>query len=360
MSPIDFSGDEIIVGGVPGHQLISGLRTAGLSDEAIGSVLAQLIGPAQTLLPAAAITSPPFTFQIQIAQTAPDCIPTYQRAFVHPDFFDGLTVVQAGTTPEELGFNARFHAIEAEFDAVALDLYKSGNCIAELRRELYGLARELEVKITQIDELLQAKGKEKEGKDSKEKDTKEGKEKDTKEGKDKEKEGKDHKDKDKEREKIQAIEKIQALEQVPVLGNLPGPDPATGGQTPEVATGGQPASAQPSSGGTFITPSERPPVGQQPLDDSGESDVPEGPAEPPAESPAEPPAGQAPAQPARTPRKRTSRKPRARKSGDAKEGGSLRAPRPGPRRGRRGVHPGSAVGRSGASRDGVTDRRPAA
>lgn len=317
MSPIDFSGDEITVGGVTGRQLISGLRTAGLSDEAIGSVLAQLIGPAQTLLPAAAITSPPFTFQTQIAQTAPDCIPTYQRAFVHPDFFDGLTVVQAGTTPEELGFNARFHALEAEFDAVALDLYKSGNCIAELRRELYGLARELEVKITQIDELLQAKGKEKEGKDSKEKDTKEGKEKE-KEGKDKEKEGKDHKDKDKEREKLQAIEKIQALEQVPVLGNLPGPEAATGGQALEVAAGGPPASVQPSSGGTFITPSERPPVGQQPLDDSGEPDGPESPAEPPAESPAKPP----PAEPARTPRKRASRKPRARKSGDAQEGGS--------------------------------------
>jgi hypothetical protein len=321
MSPIDFSGDEIIVGGVPGRQLISGLRTAGLSDEAIGSTLAQLIGPAQALLPAAAITSPPFTFQTQIAQTASDCIPTYQRAFVHPDFFDGLTVVQAGTTPEELGFNARFHAIEAEFDAVALDLYKSGNCLAELRRELFGLARELEVKITQIDELLQAKGKEKEGKDSKEKDTKEGKEKE-KEGKDKEKEGKDHKDKDKEREKLQAIEKIQALEQNPLLGNLPGPEPATGGQAPQVATGGQPASAQPSSGGTFITPSERPPVGQQPLDDSGGPDAPESPAEPPAEPPAETPAEPPPAEPARTPRKRASRKPRARRSGDAKEGGS--------------------------------------
>jgi hypothetical protein len=312
MSPIDFSDDEIVVGGVPGRQLVTGLRSAGLSDEAIGSVLAQLIGPVQPLPPAAAgAAPPPFTFQTQIAQTAPDCIPTYQRTFVHPDFFDGLTVVQAGTTPEELGFNARFHAIEAEFDAVALDLYKSGNCLAELRRELYGLARELEVKITQIDELLQAKGKEKEGKDSKEKDTKEGKEKE-KEGKDKEKEGKEHKDKDKEREKLQPVEKIQALEKLQAIEhqpNLAGPEPAAGRQPPDVAAGGQAASAQPSSGGTFITASERPPVGQQPLEDSGEPDPPEGPAEPAAE-------------PTRTPRKRASRPRRTPRPGGAEEGGS--------------------------------------
>ena len=308
MSPIDFSGDEIVVGGVPGRQLVTGLRSAGLSDEAIGSVLAQLIGPAQAV-PAAAAGAPPlpFVFQTQIAQTAPDCIPTYQRIFVHPDFFDGLTVVQAGTTPEELGFNARFHAIEAEFDAVALDLYKSGNCIAELRRELYGLARELEVKITQIDELLQAKGKEKEGKDSKEKDTKEGKDKE-KEGKDKEKEGKEHKDKDKEREKLQPIEKIQAIERLP---NVAGPEPAIASGPPGVVAGEQAPSAQP-PGGTFITPAERPPVGQQPLDDAGEPDAPdtpEGAAEPVTE-------------PTRTPRKRASRPRRVPKSGGTEEGSS--------------------------------------
>ena len=305
MSPIDFSGDEIVVGGVPGRQLVTGLRSAGLSDEAIGSVLAQLIGPAQAVPAAAAgAAPPPFVFQTQIAQTAPDCIPTYQRIFVHPDFFDGLTVVQAGTTPEELGFNARFHAIEAEFNAVALDLYKSGNCIAELRRELYGLARELEVKITQIDEQLQAKGKEKEGKDTKEKDTKEGKEKE-KEGKDKEKEGKEHKDKDKEREKIQPIEKLQAIEHLP---NVAGPEPAVGGGPPDVAVGEQAPSAQP-PGGTFITPPERPPVGQQPLDDAGEPDAPGGP-----EGAAEPAA-----EPTRTPRKRASRPRRAPKSGGTGE-----------------------------------------
>ena len=195
-----------LVFGVPGTEVAAALRGAGLDEDAVVAVLGRAY--AQSLAPAAAVAAPAFTFQVSIAQTAPECALTYQRVFVHPDLIDGVTVVQAGQTADEIGFNARFHALESEFDSISRDLHTSSNCVAELRLELFKLARELEVKITQIEAQIAAKGKDKDSKDTKEKDTKETKdkdtkEKDTKEGKDKEgkdtkEKEKEHKDKDKE------------------------------------------------------------------------------------------------------------------------------------------------------------------
>jgi hypothetical protein len=283
MSPIEFRDDDILIDGVPSKQFVGALKAAGLSDEAVTALLAEALARA-TVAPAGAerATVPEFQFQTAIAETAPECAATYSRGFFHPDFFDGLTVVQAGQTPEELGFNFRFHKIEDEFDAVGGDLFKLSNCLAELRREVFGMARELEAKITEIDALLKAKPKEKEGKDTKEKDIKEFKEKEFKEGKDKEKEGKDGKDKEKdqkdgkEKERKEAIDKALPQEKVlraektidlSVQGPTPPADAAPSGEPTDAAPSGEPE--QPAgSGQTFIRPEERPAVGDQALDTS--------------------------------------------------------------------------------------------
>jgi hypothetical protein len=224
-----------LVFGVPGTEVAAALRSAGLDEDAVVAVLGRAY--AQSLAPAAAAAAPAFTFQVSIAETAPECALTYQRVFVHPDFIDGVTVVQAGQTADEIGFNARFHALESEFDSISRDLHTSSNCVAELRLELFRLARELEVKITQIEAQIAAKGKDKDSKDTKEKDTKETKdkdtkEKDTKEGKDKEgkdtkEKEKEHKDKDKDHDKIAAgIEKAAGIDQIPLVGTAAGQPPA--------------------------------------------------------------------------------------------------------------------------------------
>jgi hypothetical protein len=206
-----------------------------------------------------------FTFVTAINPSAPECAAGYVRTFVHPDFVDGLTVVQAGTTPEELGFNARFHGIEAEFDALAVDVYRLSNCLAELRDEVFGMARELEVKITEIDAALKAKPKDKDTKDTKEKDTKETKDKDTKETKDKEKEKeKEGKDKEKERKdkdnyKVRQ-EKFTSLEKFDVAGTLSRPEPS-----PAELSGADDEGAALEETSTFIQPQDRPPVGEMAL-----------------------------------------------------------------------------------------------
>ncbi len=273
MSPIEFRGDDILVDGVPGKQLVGALKAAGLSDESVTALLGEALARASAppaAAAAAADATAAFTFQTPIAETAPDCAATYSRGFSHPDFFDGLTVVQAGQTPEELGSNFRIHKIEDEFDAIGNDLHKVSNCLAELRREAFGMARELEVKITEIDALLHAKPKEKEGKDGKDQKDKD-KEKETKEGKDKEKEGKDGKDKEKDHKDGKEKDHKEALDQKAVpVENLADPSvrglarpPATGdepqGGLPDDPPGAPPAAA----GRTFIRPEERPEVGER-------------------------------------------------------------------------------------------------
>lgn len=195
---------EQLVFGIPARELVAALRGGGMADEHIVTVVGRAIATSAGLAAVATATAP-FVFHTQVAATAPECELKFKRKFIHPDFIDGVTVVQGGATPEEIGFNQRFHIIESDLDNVAHDLLTASNCMAEMRRELFGVVQELQLKITAIDSRLDAKtkDKEKDTKESKDKDTKDVKEKDTKdvkegkESKDKEsKDGKEGKDKD--------------------------------------------------------------------------------------------------------------------------------------------------------------------
>ena len=249
---VERSDQEQLVYGVPARKVVDALRGAGVAEEdviaAVGRGIARSSG-----MNAVAATSP-FVFQTQVAQQAPDCELHFDPTFRHPDFIDGVTVVQAGETPTEIGFNQRFHAIETDLDDVAEALRTVSNCMKELRLELFGVVQELQEKITEIDTRLDAKVKDKD-KDSKEKEKekdKESKEKD-KEGKDdKESKEKDRKEKDKEKDK-------KDKEEVDVIGSFP-PDfpPLVSNET----EGGDER--------TFISLEDRPEVGRAVLADPNE------------------------------------------------------------------------------------------
>src|SRR5437870_5091133 len=53
------------------------------------------------------------------------CAERFNRTFTHTDWVDGESVVQAGTTVTEQGFNARFHAIEHDLDTIRADLVQA-------------------------------------------------------------------------------------------------------------------------------------------------------------------------------------------------------------------------------------------
>lgn len=338
-------GGQPLVFGVPAIAVAAALRGAGLGEDAVIAVLGRTIArsvEAAGLNPAA---SAGFTFQVSIAETAAECQLSYQRLFVHPDFIDGVTVVQASQTPDEIGFNSRFHSIEAEFDGIARDLQTASNCIAELRRELYLMARELEAKITEIDARIAAKGKDKdtkEGKETKEgKDTKDTKEKDTKEGKDKEgkdtkdskdKDHKDHKDGKEQSDKLAGVDKLAQLEKPQLRAEAAG--------APVTAPPGTPSG----TARTFITLDDRPDVEAAAL---GEDEKPSAapavpksddtPSPDPAETAAEPaaPAAAKKALSKKAPSKKApSKRATAKRPASSKATGAAERPTSPPRRGR--------------------------
>lgn len=243
------SDEEQLVYGVPAHTIVDALRGAGIAEDDVIAVLGRAIarqsGPGLTTT-----VTPPFVFQTNVPQQAPQCELHFEPTFSHPDFIDGVTVVQAGETPTEIGFNHRFHAIEDDLAGIADALRTVSNCMKELRLELFGVVQELQVKITAIDrriDPLKDKAETKETKEKeKEKDDKESKEKEGKDGK--EKEGKESKDKDdKERGKDGRKEFVDLAGTAAPGTPPPAPDQAEGDER------------------TFISLEDRPEVGRDAL-----------------------------------------------------------------------------------------------
>lgn len=86
------------------------------------------------------------TFSEGIAQ----CQATFQRTFVHTDWIDGESVVQAEKNSIEDGFNDRFHKIEDDLDAIGEDVKKAFECSGTIRRELSQRLAEIRLEINRI------------------------------------------------------------------------------------------------------------------------------------------------------------------------------------------------------------------
>jgi hypothetical protein len=247
--------EEQLVYGVPAHTIVDALRGAGVAEDDVIAVLGRAIArSAGTGI--ASVATPPFVFQTTVPQQAPQCELHFEPTFTHPDFIDGVTVVQAGETPTEIGFNRRFHAIETDLGGVAEALRTVSNCIKELRLELFGVVQELQVKITTIDHRIDPLKDKAETKETKEKEKE-------KEGKDsKEKEGKDNKEKEKElkekeKDKEKEGEKDGSKEFTELVGSGP----------PDVPS---PAAENEGDERTFISLEDRPDVGRKALADPDE------------------------------------------------------------------------------------------
>ncbi|EOD69161.1 hypothetical protein [Amycolatopsis vancoresmycina] len=250
------TGEEQLVHGVPAHPIVDALRSAGVAEDDVVAVLGRAIAR-QSGAGLTTTVTPPFVFQTTVPQVAPQCEVHFEPSFTHPDFVDGVTVVQAGETPTEIGFNRRFHAIEDDLADIADALRTVSNCMKELRLELFGVVQELQVKITALDRRIDPLKDKAETKETKEKEKE-------KEGKDtKEKEGKDDKEKEKEikekeKDKEKEGEKDGSKEFTELAGAVP-PDPL-------------PPASEENEGGdrTFISLADRPDVGRNALADPEE------------------------------------------------------------------------------------------
>jgi len=75
-----------------------------------------------------------FGYRTALAPTDAGCVSSFARTFQHQDWVDGESVVQAGKTTGEDGFNDRFHKIEHDLDAIKADLSRAFACLAEIRK----------------------------------------------------------------------------------------------------------------------------------------------------------------------------------------------------------------------------------
>ncbi|WP_125130410.1 hypothetical protein [Microbacterium sp. 10M-3C3] len=140
---ISMSDDDILINGTSTKQVAGVLKGSGLTEAKIGEILGWwYVGAVGNSRPL------PFDIATDVQATRTDDVVTYQRAFAHQDWVDGEDRVQASATPEELGFNARFHAIENEFDAIRAQFLRLAAGLVDVRADLFGVVRELESKIT--------------------------------------------------------------------------------------------------------------------------------------------------------------------------------------------------------------------
>lgn len=93
-----------------------------------------------------------FSFATAFPATVPACMPApFQRAFAHRDWVDGEDLVQAGASANDDGFNARFHRIETDLDALGARISQLADCMADMRSSLRKMLDEVAAELNRID-----------------------------------------------------------------------------------------------------------------------------------------------------------------------------------------------------------------
>jgi hypothetical protein len=82
---------------------------------------------------------------------------SFARGFVHQDWTDGESTVQASETPDEAGFNRRFHRIEADLDALGANVALAFTSLAEMRQQLKNCLEEIRVELNRINADLDSR-----------------------------------------------------------------------------------------------------------------------------------------------------------------------------------------------------------
>lgn len=91
-----------------------------------------------------------FDYATPFSDSDPDLAAQFVRSFVHGDWIDGESTVQAGPSPGEQGFNERFHRIEDDLDALAADLARLIEAVSEMRAAIHARQQELKSAINII------------------------------------------------------------------------------------------------------------------------------------------------------------------------------------------------------------------
>lgn len=93
-----------------------------------------------------------FTFSSPLPVADPaTCAPVFHRGFSHQDWIDGESVVQAGESADDKGFNWRFNALAADMDALHADTVRLHECLSTLRGALVQALQDVAAELNRLD-----------------------------------------------------------------------------------------------------------------------------------------------------------------------------------------------------------------
>ncbi len=93
-----------------------------------------------------------FVFSQPLPTTDPaTCPPSFAQSFSHQDWIDGESVVEAGESADDKGFNWRFNALAADLEALHIDALNMYQCLITLRVELVAALNDVAAELNRID-----------------------------------------------------------------------------------------------------------------------------------------------------------------------------------------------------------------
>jgi hypothetical protein len=92
-----------------------------------------------------------FGYTEELAATDAGCVNTFQQQFHHTDWIDGASVVQAGKTTGEDGFNDRLHRIEDDLAALSKEITKALECSTTLRKQVAAALQDVKIELNRLD-----------------------------------------------------------------------------------------------------------------------------------------------------------------------------------------------------------------
>lgn len=91
-----------------------------------------------------------FSYSVSLPNHDDSCLPAFSRSFEHTDWIDGESVVQAGESPGDRGFNWRFTALGTDLDSLAADVVRLYACLEQLRGSLVTALQDVAAELNRL------------------------------------------------------------------------------------------------------------------------------------------------------------------------------------------------------------------
>lgn len=135
---------ELSYQGISVDKAYSTLSAAGIQADAARNIIGIWIGEAIR-------SGRSFGYSRAFPAIDAACSPAaFARGFVHQDWIDGESAVQAGETPTEDGFNTRFHKIEQDLDRLGALVAQAFTCMNAMRSTLAGSLGEVATELNRL------------------------------------------------------------------------------------------------------------------------------------------------------------------------------------------------------------------